>query len=252
MQDGLGAVQSVLVLGGTSDIAVATLDRLIQQRTRRVILAGRDPERLEAVAEDLRARGASTIECVQFDASATSDHDALVEQLFAGGDIDLVLATFGVLGDQAEAEQDGSAAVEVARVNYLGAVSVLTPVAEQLRSQGHGVLVVLSSVAGERPRRSNYVYGSSKAALDAFAQGLADRLHDTGVRVLIVRPGFVHTKMTAGRPPAPLATTAEAVADAIVAGVAAHRTVVWAPPALRPVMMALRHLPRPVFRRLAL
>jgi decaprenylphospho-beta-D-erythro-pentofuranosid-2-ulose 2-reductase len=250
VRDGLGGVESVLVLGGTSEIAGATLRRLIRARTRRVILAGRDPDQLDAVADDLRAEGATTVECVAFDAADTAGHDAFVDDVFSGGDIDLVLAAFGVLGDQADAEQHAAAAVKVATVNYLGAVSVLTPVVEQLRAQGHGTLVVLSSVAGERARRSNYVYGSSKAGLDAFAQGLADRLANSGVRVLIVRPGFVHTKMTAGVRPAPLATTPEAVADAIADGIAADRGIVWVPATLRPVMMVLRHLPRPVFRKL--
>jgi decaprenylphospho-beta-D-erythro-pentofuranosid-2-ulose 2-reductase len=250
MQNGLGAVQSALVLGGTSDIATATLRRLVDQRTRRVILAGRDADRLSAAADDLRASGATSVECVAFDAVDTARHESMVDEAFKGGDIDVVLAAFGVLGDQAQAEQDPLAAAEIARVNYVGAVSVLTAVAEQLRTQGHGVLVVLSSVAGERARRSNYVYGSSKAGLDAFAQGLSDRLVGSGVRVMIVRPGFVHTKMTSGRAPAPLATTADAVADAIVHGIASGRAIVWVPPALRPMMMALRHLPRPVFRRL--
>jgi decaprenylphospho-beta-D-erythro-pentofuranosid-2-ulose 2-reductase len=250
VQDGLGAVQSVLVLGGTSEIAGEILRRLIEQRTRRVILAGRDGDRLEAVADDLRAAGATSVECSVFDAADTARHEAQVEEWFRGSDIDVAIAAFGILGDQADAEQHAAAAVDIARTNYLGAVSVLTPVAEQLRAQGHGTLVVLSSVAGERARRSNYVYGSSKAALDAFAQGLGDRLVDTGVRVMIVRPGFVHTKMTAGATPPPLATTPEVVADSVIEGLAAGRSIVWVPSALRPVMSVLRHLPRPVFRRL--
>jgi len=250
VQNGLGAVQSVLALGGTSEIAVATLHRLVEQRTRRVVLAGRDLDALNAVADDLRAQDAVAVDCMAFDATDTGGHQAVVEQAFKGGDIDLVLVAFGVLGDHEQAERDAPAAVEIARVNYLGAVSVLTLVAEQLRSQGHGMLVVLSSVAGERARRSNYVYGSSKAGLDAFAQGLGDRLVGSGVRLMIVRPGFVHSKMTAGRPAAPLATTPEAVADSIVHGVAAGRAIVWVPSALRPIMMGLRHLPRSVFRRL--
>lgn len=253
MRDGLGAVQSVLVFGGTSDIAEATLRRLVAHRTRRVVLAGRDVDRLGEIAEDLRARGATLVECVPFDAVDTATHEALVDDVFERvGDIDLVLVAFGVLGEQADAEQHAAAAVEVARVNYLGAVSVLTPTAEQLRAQGHGTLVVLSSVAGERARESNYVYGSTKAGLDAFAQGLSDRLVGTGASVMIVRPGFVHTKMTAGLKPAPLAATPDAVADAILDGLAAGRTIVWVPRTLRPVMSVLRHLPRPVFRRLAL
>ena len=253
MRDGLGAVQSVLVFGGTSDIAESTLRRLVQRRARRVVLAGRDVDRLGEIAEDLRARGATFVECVPFDALDTATHEAMVDAVFDRvGDIDLVLVAFGVLGEQADAEQHATAAVDVARVNYLGAVSVLTPTAERLQAQGHGTIVVLSSVAGERARESNYVYGSTKAGLDAFAQGLSDRLMGTGAGVMIVRPGFVHTKMTTGRKPAPLAATPDAVADAIVDGLAAGRTVVWVPRTLRPVMSVLRHLPRPVFRRLAL
>jgi decaprenylphospho-beta-D-erythro-pentofuranosid-2-ulose 2-reductase len=253
VRDGLGAVQSVLVFGGTSDIAESTLRRLVQRRTRRVVLAGRDVDRLGETAEDLRARGATLVECVPFDALDTTTHEALVDDIFDRvGDIDLVLVAFGVLGEQADAEQRAAAAIDVARVNYLGAVSVLTPTAERLRSQGHGTLVVLSSVAGERARESNYVYGSTKAGLDAFAQGLSDRLMGTGASVMIVRPGFVHTKMTTGLKPAPLAATPDAVATAILDGLAAGRTIVWVPRTLRPVMSVLRHLPRPVFRRLAL
>ncbi|HEV2308878.1 MAG TPA: decaprenylphospho-beta-D-erythro-pentofuranosid-2-ulose 2-reductase [Acidimicrobiia bacterium] len=253
MRDGLGAVQSALVFGGTSDIAEATLRRLVERRTRRIVLAGRDVDRLGEIAEDLRARGATLVECVPFDALDTTTHEAVVDDVFDRvGDIDLVLVAFGVLGEQADAEQRAAAAVDVARVNYLGAVSVLTPTAERLRSQGHGAIVVLSSVAGERARESNYVYGSTKAGLDAFAQGLSDRLAGTGVSVMIVRPGFVHTKMTTGLKPAPLAATPEAVAEAICDGLASGRTIVWVPGALRPVMSVLRHLPRPVFRRLAL
>ena len=253
MQNGLGAVQSVLVFGGTSDIAEATLRRLVQHRTRRIVLAGRDVDRLGEIAEDLRARGATSVDCVPFDALDTATHETLVDDIFERvGDIDLVLVAFGVLGEQTDAEQHAAAALDVARVNYLGAVSVLTPTAERLRTQGHGTLVVLSSVAGERARESNYVYGSSKAGLDAFAQGLSDRLVGSGAHVMIVRPGFVHTKMTTGLKPAPLAATPDVVADAIVDGIAAGRTIVWVPRALRPVMSVLRHLPRPVVRRLAL
>jgi decaprenylphospho-beta-D-erythro-pentofuranosid-2-ulose 2-reductase len=124
--------------------------------------------------------------------------------------------------------------------------------ANRLRAQGHGTLVVLSSVAGERARRSNFVYGASKAGLDAFAQGLGDALHPTGVRVLVVRPGFVHTKMTTGLKAPPLSTTPEAVAAAIVTGLASGAHTVWVPGPLRFVFSALRHLPRPLFRRLDL
>jgi decaprenylphospho-beta-D-erythro-pentofuranosid-2-ulose 2-reductase len=134
--------------------------------------------------------------------------------------------------------------------NFTGVVSVTVPVAQRLEQQGHGSLVLLSSVAGERARRSNFVYGSSKAGVDAFYQGLGDALKGHGVHVMIVRPGFVTTKMTEGMAPAPLSTTPEAVAQAIARGLERERETVWVPPPLRAVMSGLRHLPRPVFRRL--
>jgi len=251
MQDALGGVQTVLVLGGGSEIAQATLRLLVADRTRTVVLAARRPAELEEFATELRKLGATRVELVAFDATDTESHDALVDDVFGRvGDIDVVLVAFGVLGDQAEAERDGRAATEIARVNYLGAVSVGIPVAAKLREQGHGVIVALSTVAGERVRRSNFVYGSSKAGFDAFFQGLGDSLVGTGVRVLIVRPGFVHTKMTAGLEPAPLATTPEAVAEAIVKGIEHRSEVIWVPPALRAVMSGLRHVPRAIFRKL--
>ena len=253
MQDALGGVQSVLVLGGGSGIALATLRKLVANRTRTVVLAARRPEELTGAADELRTLGATTVDTVTFDASATETHEAFVEDVFdRHGDIDLVLLAFGVLGDQTEAERDSAAAAEIARVNYLGAVSVTIPIATRLRAQGHGTIVALSSVAGERARRSNFVYGSSKAGLDAFFQGLGDSLDDAGVHVMIVRPGFVHTKMTEGLDPAPLATTPEAVADAIVHGLERGSEVIWVPPPLRYVMSGLRHLPRAVFRKIPL
>jgi len=253
MQDALGAVQSVLVLGGGSEIAHATLRRLVAGRARTIVLAARRPDELGAVVRELEDLGAGTVAAVEFDASASDTHERFVDEVFDRyGDFDLVLVAFGLLGDQAEAERDASAAAEVAQVNYVGAVSVATPIATRLRAQGHGTIVALSSVAGERARKSNFVYGSSKAGMDAFFQGLGDSLAGTGVSVMVVRPGFVHTKMTEGLDPAPLATTPDAVADAIVRGLSRRSTTVWVPPALRYVMSVLRHVPRPVFRRLPL
>jgi decaprenylphospho-beta-D-erythro-pentofuranosid-2-ulose 2-reductase len=251
MQDAVGGVQSVLVLGGGSEIAHATLRRLVAQRTRTVVLAARRPDELGDVVAELRRLGATRVETAAFDATDTASHDAFIDRIFASvGDVDLALVAFGVLGDQAEAERDGQAAAEIARVNYLGAVSVGVPLAARLRTQGHGLIVALSTVAGERVRRSNFVYGSSKAGFDGFFQGLGDSLVGTGARVMIVRPGFVHTKMTTGLEPAPLATTPEAVADAIVHGIERGREVIWVPPALRYVMSGLRHVPRALFRKL--
>ncbi|HLM18869.1 MAG TPA: decaprenylphospho-beta-D-erythro-pentofuranosid-2-ulose 2-reductase [Acidimicrobiia bacterium] len=251
MKDALGSVQSVLVLGGGSDIAQSTVRELVKRRARTVVLAARVPESLQGAAEELRAAGATTVETLAFDARDTASHDAFVADVFDRvGDIDLALLAFGVLGDQEEAEHDSRAAVDIAEVNYVGAVSVTVPIAQRMRTQGHGTIVALSSVAGERARRANFVYGSSKAGMDAFFQGLGDSLVGSGVRVMIVRPGFVHTKMTDGMDAAPFSTTPEAVADAIVRGLARNRETVWVPSQLRYVMSVLRHVPRPVFRKL--
>jgi decaprenylphospho-beta-D-erythro-pentofuranosid-2-ulose 2-reductase len=250
VNDALGSPQSVLLLGGSSEIGLAITRRLVQRRARTVVLAGRDPEALKPAADELRQLGADTVDVVAFDALGDG-HDAFVDDTFGRhGDFDLVLLAFGILGDQEEAERDTDAALAVLRTNFVGAASVALPVARRLRAQGHGTLLVLSSVAGERARRSNFVYGSSKAGLDAFCQGLGDSLVGTGARVVVVRPGFVHTKMTAGRAPAPLSTTPEAVADAVVRGLEKGAETIWAPPALRFVFSGMRHLPRPLWRRI--
>ncbi len=253
MNDAVGGAQSVLVLGGGSEIALATVGRLIQGRCRRVVLAGRDPEALARPAKELEAAGATNVTVVPFDGLDFASHDEFVRTVFAEHqDFDLVLLAFGVLGDQDRAEVDGAEARRIVESNFTGSVSVLVPLVGALRNQGHGTVVVLSSVAGERARRSNFVYGSSKAGLDAFCQGLGDSLVGSGVRVVVVRPGFVHTKMTEGLPPAPFATDPDAVADAIVTGLGRGSETIWAPSQLRYVMSVLRHIPRPVFRRLPL
>lgn len=253
MKDALGAVQSVLVLGGGSDIGLATVRALVAERTRTVILAARDPAKLAAQAESLRAAGAQTVEAIAFDADDTSSHERAIGEAFGRhGDIDVVLVTFGVLGDQEELKRDPAAAVAHVETNFTGAVSALLVSARHLREQGHGELVVLSSVAGERARRSNFVYGASKAGLDAFAQGLGDELAGEGVRVMVVRPGMVRTKMTEGMEEVPFTTTPDKVAAEIVKGLRRGSHTVWAPPLLRFVFAGLRHLPRPVFRRLDL
>jgi decaprenylphospho-beta-D-erythro-pentofuranosid-2-ulose 2-reductase len=251
MLNALGDPQSLLVLGGSSEIAMATARRLAGGRTRRIWLAGRPSERLDAATAELRGLGAE-VTTVPFDAGDPAGHEEVLGKVFAEGDVDLVLLAFGVLGDQARDEEDAAAAVDVARVNYLGAVSAGVICGQALRRQGHGSLVVLSSVAGERARRSNFIYGSSKAGLDTFAQGLGDALHGCGVHVMVVRPGFVRTRMTEGRAEAPMATTADAVAEAIETGLRRRTEVLWVPAALRPVMAAMRLLPRPLFRRLPL
>jgi decaprenylphospho-beta-D-erythro-pentofuranosid-2-ulose 2-reductase len=249
MKDSLGSAQTLLVLGGTSDIAMSTARKMAAQRTKKIYLAGRPSRALEDNAAELRQLGA-VVETVAFDAAVTEEHEKTLTEVFGHGDVDVVLMAFGVLGDQAEDEKDPVRAAAVAHVNYTGAVSAGVVCAQALRKQGHGALVVLSSVASERARKANFIYGSSKAGLDAFAQGLGDSLVGTGVHVMVVRPGFVETKMTAGMEKAPLSTTPEAVAEAILTGLRRGSHTVWVPGALRFVMSGLRHVPRPIFRKL--
>jgi decaprenylphospho-beta-D-erythro-pentofuranosid-2-ulose 2-reductase len=251
MIDALGAPQSVLLLGGASDIAVATAVKWAARPGLRVALAARPSPARDDAARRLSGLGAA-VSTFDFDARDTSTHEALVKAVAADADIDVALVSFGVLGDPEEAWQNVDRAVEVAEVNYVGAVSCGVALAAQLRAQGHGTIVALSSVAGERVRRSNFAYGASKAGMDGFYLGLGEALRPDGVRVVVVRPGFVRTKMTRGLREAPMAVDADEVGAAIVDAVARGRALVWVPPALRYVMSALRHLPRPVFRRLPL
>lgn len=249
MIDALGSPSSLLLVGGTSDIAVATARRYLAERPLRVVVAARDTPRRQSVADELTAAGAS-VEVVDFDAEDPKSPARMVAEAAAGGDLDVAVVAFGQLGDPDELRTDSGAVARLGQVNYVAPVVVGTELAARMRQQGHGVVVALSSVAGERPRASNFVYGSTKAGLDAFYSGLADSLVGSGVSVLVVRPGFVHSKMTEGLSAAPLATTPEAVAEAIVDGVRSGRHTVWVPGAMRFVMSGLRHLPRAVFRKL--
>ena len=249
MNDALGDPQSLLVLGGTSEIAQAVTRKLVARRVRRVVLGVRRPEAVDAFASELRSNG-TVVEVIEFDADDTESHAQVLGAVFDAGDIDVTLMAFGVLGDQRQFDADPSAAVAAVHTNMTGSVSAGLVVAHRLRRQGHGVLVVLSSVAGERVRSANFVYGATKAGLDGFAQGLGDSLVGSGARVLVVRPGFVRTKMTAGMKEAPLTTGPDAVADRVLAGLASGSHTVWSPPALRYVFAVMRHLPRPLWRRL--
>jgi len=252
VNDAVGSPQTALVLGGTSEIAVATMAALAARRCRRIVLACREPASATSAVEQLRAAGAESVEVVAFDADDTATHDAAISAAVEHlGDIDLVLLAFGVLGDQATFDADPDAAVAAVATNFGAGVSCGLRVANLFRRQGHGTLVVLSSVAGVRARRDNYVYGASKAGLDAFAQGLGDALADAGARVVVVRPGFVHSRMTAGMAAAPFATTPDAVAERIVRGLESGAEIVWAPAMLRWVFAVLGRLPRGLWRRVS-
>ena len=251
VNDAFAMPESVLVLGGGSDIARATLRQLLARNTRTVVLAGRDSTSLEGAAAEAASLGATNAITIPFDATGVESHLRFAEEAFTrAGEIDLVLVTAGILGDQESDERDPKAAANVMATNFTGLASALLAIAGRLQAQGHGLMVVLSSVAAERARKSNFIYGASKAGLDAFAQGLGDALRDSGVKTLVVRPGFVRTKMTSHMSPAPLAVSADDVASAILRGIETGKEIIWVPPAMRLIMAALRHLPRSLFRRM--
>lgn len=250
MIDATGQPQSVLVLGGASEIAQAIVASLIEGRCRTVVLAGRPSARLEAAAEALRTSPA-TVDTVPFDADDVAGHQAFADEVFTRfGDFDVVIVAAGVLGDQQADERDPVAAAGVLATNFANLAGAMVAVTNRLRAQGHGRLVVITSVAGERARKANFVYGSSKAGLDAFSQGLGDALVGTGVGVTIVRPGFVVGRMTEGMSPAPFSTTPAAVAAEVTKGIAKGADVVYAPPILRLVFAVMKQLPRALWRRM--
>ena len=241
----------VVVLGGSSEIATAIVRELQSSRPREVALVGRDVPALSRVAEELTDDGCLRAPIFELDALDVARHEQVIDEAFDElGGADVVILAVGILGERGGLPEDLLGAAEVLQVNLVGAGSLLMHSARRLRLQGGGTILVLSSVAAERARAANVVYGASKAGLDALAQGLGDALHDYGVRVIVVRPGFVHTRMTAGLAPPPLSSTPATVARVVADGLERRSDTVWAPPSLRWVMMALRSLPRPLFRRL--
>jgi short-subunit dehydrogenase len=239
----------LLVLGGRSEIGLEVARRLAPGR--QVILAARRSHDLASEAAELDAAGATSVHVVEFDADDTAGHPELLAGIAdRHGPIAVAILAFGILGDQAAAERDPGDALAVIHTDYVAQVSVLTVLANRMRAERHGRIVVFSSVAGVRVRRANYVYGSAKAGLDGFTSGLNDALHGSGVGLLLVRPGFVVGRMTAGMSPAPLSSTPSEVAVAVVDALQRDRTSVWVPRALRPAFFVARFVPRALWRRM--
>jgi decaprenylphospho-beta-D-erythro-pentofuranosid-2-ulose 2-reductase len=245
------STKRILIMGGSSEIAGAIAVELAREGVSHAVLAGRDTSALNVAAAELRAAGAARVETLPLDALHTPTHRETLEEAFAlMGEVDVAVLAVGVLGARGGLPDDISAALEVLRVNTVGAGSLLMEAARLMRAQGRGTIVVLSSVAAELPRASNAVYCASKAGLDALARALDDELRDEGVRVMVVRPGFVRTRMTAGLPEPPLTTTAAVVARQTSRGLRRGAGTVWAPSALRFLAAVMRALPRSIFRRL--
>jgi NAD(P)-dependent dehydrogenase (short-subunit alcohol dehydrogenase family) len=241
----------VVIFGGRSEIGGELAVRLARGAT--MVLAARDPERPtdQQAAVRAAAADADAVHVTAFDADDLASHGPLLDAITAEhGPITTAVLAFGILGDQARAEKDADHAVQIVHTDYVAQISLLTHLAQRMQAAGRGTIVVFSSVAGVRVRRANYVYGSAKAGLDGFASGLADALHGTGVRLLIVRPGFVIGRMTHGMTPAPMSSTPSEVAAATARALAKGRRTVWVPPMLRPVFFGMRLLPQWVWRRL--
>jgi decaprenylphospho-beta-D-erythro-pentofuranosid-2-ulose 2-reductase len=251
MLDALGNPQAILLLGGTSEIGLAICERYLRTAPARVILAAMpdDPGRDDAVAQ-MKAAGALDVQLIDFEALDTETHSKVIDEAFAKSDVDVAIVAFGLLGDAEELWQNQRKAVQIAEVNYTAAVSVGVLLGDKMRAQGFGQIIAMSTVAGERVRRSNFVYGSTKAGLDGFYLGLGEALRPYGVRVLVIRPGQVRTRMSAHIKEAPLTVDKEDVAELAVRSAAKGKDLVWAPPAFRYVMIVLRHIPRPIFRKL--
>jgi decaprenylphospho-beta-D-erythro-pentofuranosid-2-ulose 2-reductase len=242
-----GRPARILLLGGTSEIGLAILTALRAPEQSQVLLAGRDEQALAAAGKTLPYQ----VTTLAFDALDLDSHPAMIDAAWAGGDVDLVISAAGVLTPQPALDRDPVAAGRLVETNFTGHVTTLLAAAGRMRAQGRGTIVILSSIAAVRPRKASFVYGSAKAGLDAFGRGLTDALHGTGVRVLLVRPGFVTGRMTAGMSPAPLATTPSAVGAAVAAALARPgETVTWVPGSLRGLAAALRLVPRPVWRKI--
>jgi len=243
----------IVVFGASSAIAQA-LARAYAAEGARFFLIGRNPERMAAVKGDLAVRGAKAVDTLNADLADMQGHAALIDQArTALGAIDLVIVAHGTLADQSASIRDVDLALNELTANFLSHASILTHVANVLDAQGHGTIIVLGSVAGDRGRRANYVYGSAKAGLAVFTEGLRHRLAMRGVTVILVKPGLIDTPMTAAfAKKGPLWSTPQRVAIDIRAGIARGSAVVYTPWYWRWIMCVIRALPDAVFKRLSI
>lgn len=245
-------MKKILIIGATSAIAEAAA-RLWAAQGHRLYLLGRNEERLGALAADLRIRGAAVAAHGVLDVNQFAAHAAAIDAATAALDgLDTVLIAHGTLGDQKACEQDFAAALQELNTNAISVMSLLTLLANRFEAQRHGTLAVISSVAGDRGRQSNYVYGTAKGALTIFLQGLRNRLHGAGVQVLTIKPGFVDTPMTAHIQQGPLWAKPEAVAAAIVKAVERRRDVLYTPWFWLGIMTVIRLVPERIFKKLKL
>ncbi|AKE38102.1 DprE2 [Corynebacterium camporealensis] len=250
MLNAVGQAQHILLLGGTSEIGLGIVEEFLHRGPAKVTLASRaSSPRIDAAREKLAAAGAD-VEVLDFDAFEFDKHPELIDKVWERGDVDIAVVAFGTLGDQEELWQDQAKAVASAQTNYTAPVSVGVLLGQRFRQQGHGTIVALSSVAGMRVRRSNFVYGASKAGVDGFFVNLNEALRDSGAHVLVVRPGQVRTKMSADAGEAPLTVDVKDVAEATVSAVLEGKDNIFVHPLFRYVSLAFKFIPQAIFRKL--
>lgn len=241
-------MKNILVIGATSAIAQAAA-RLWAAQGNALYLLGRDAERLAAIAADLAVRGAVSVGHEVLDLNDTSLHAAALAQAAqALGELDIVLIAHGTLGNQDECERDFAKTLQELNTNAISVISLLTHLANRFEQQQHGSIAVISSVAGDRGRQSNYVYGTAKGAVTLFTQGLRNRLHRHGVDVVTIKPGLVDTPMTASFPKGPLWAGPDTVGRDIVTGIAKRRDVVYSPGIWLLIMTLIKLVPERIFR----
>ncbi|AUN42605.1 short chain dehydrogenase (plasmid) [Tsukamurella tyrosinosolvens] len=251
MKNAVGVPQSILLLGGTSEIGLSIVEEYLAKGTQRVVLAAlpNDPLREQAVAQ-VEAAGATSVEVIDFDATDFDGHAKTIDAAFSGGDIDVAIVAFALDFDAEELWQNQRKAVLLAQVNYTGAVSVGVLLGQKIKEQGHGQIIAMSSVAGLRPRRSNFVYGSSKAGFDGFYLNLGQALEPFGGSVLVVRPGMVRTKFSAHVKEAPLTIDKDVIGTLAVDAAIKGKSLVYAPAPWGFVSFGLKNIPQPIFKKL--
>ncbi len=245
-------MRKMLIVGATSAIAQATA-KLFAEKHHALFLVGRDADKLETIAADLKVRGAHQVDYTALDLNEFDKHPSMLEQAYTSLEgLDTILIAHGILDDQKAGEQDYTKAEQALRTNFLSVVSLLTPIANRLEKQRYGCIAVISSVAGDRGRQSNYIYATAKGALTIFLQGLRNRLHSANICVLTIKPGFVDTPMTANFKKGALWAKPEAIARGIYRAIENRKNTVYLPGFWWLIMMMIRHIPEPIFKRMKL
>jgi len=245
-------MKNILVVGATSAIAGDVMKRYAAEQAN-FYLVGRNADRLSVVASDLSARGAGDVHSFPADVSERERLSAIISSATqALGTIDVALIAHGILPDQEEYASDAAKVIESFEVNAISVIYLMTVIANVMETQGSGVLAVISSVAGDRGRKSNYVYGSAKAAVNAYLEGLRGRLADTGVTVLTIKPGMVDTPMTSHLEKSALFATPEKVGGSIYQAINKETEVLYTPWFWKPIMTVIKHIPGRIFKKMSI